>query len=309
MPSEAAQNRLPLGLLIGHAEHASGQTGVTVVLTPQGACGSVAVRGGAPGTRETDLLRPGNQVDRLHGILLTGGSAFGLSTADGVVRWLWEREYGWLTPATRVPIVPAAVLYDLQPDAIAWPDATIGYAACEVATNDWPQEGPVGAGRGATVGKILGMSQSSAGGVGVAQIELGGGIVVGALLVVNALGHIVDPVTNQIVAGARLPDGNWADTVEMLLAGPGASQVAPNTTLGVIWTNAPLDKTGCCRIAEVAHNGLARTIRPVHTQFDGDTLFVISLLHEGVPLIDLTMLGVAASEVVARAVVRAVGGA
>lgn len=309
MPSEATHKRLPPGLLIGHAEHTSGQTGVTVVLTPEGACGGVAVRGGAPGTRETDLLRPGNLVDRLHGILLTGGSAFGLAAADGVVRWLWERGYGWPTAATRVPIVPAAVLYDLQSDAITWPDAMTGYAACDAAKSDWPQEGRVGAGRGATVGKILGMSRSSPGGIGIAQVELGGGIVVGALLTVNALGHIVDPVTNQIVAGARLPDGSWADTVALLQAGPIIPPVAPNTTLGIIWTNAPLDKTGCSRIAEVAHNGLARTIRPVHTQFDGDTLFVISLSQDGIAPADLSRLGVAASEVVAHAVVRSAGGA
>jgi L-aminopeptidase/D-esterase-like protein len=244
-------------------------------------------------------------VDRLHGILLTGGSAFGLGAADGVVRWLWERGHGWPTAATRVPIVSAAVLYDLVPGAVAWPDATTGYAACEAATTVWPREGSVGAGRGATVGKTLGRERSSRCGIGAAQIDLGDGIVVGALLVVNALGHIVDPETNQILAGARHPDGTWADSVELLMAGPSESPVAPNTTLGVIWTNAALDKTACNRVADVAHNGLARTIRPVHTQFDGDTLFAIALSQEDVTSIEVSRLSVAATEAVAQAVVRA----
>lgn len=306
MPSLSDQPQLPPGLLIGHAEHVSGRTGATVLLTPRGACGGVCVRGGAPGTRETDLLRPGNLVDRLHGILLTGGSAFGLAAADGVVRWLWERGHGWPTAATPVPIVPAAVLYDLDAGALVWPDATTGYAACEAATSNWPQEGSIGAGRGATVGKILGAEHSSRSGIGVAQIEIGQGIVVGALLVVNALGHVFDPATNQIVAGAHLTDQTWADTVDLLLSAPTDTPSAPNTTLGVIWTNAALDKTGCTRVAEVAQNGLARTIRPVHTQFDGDTLFAISSAPEGSGAADLTRLGVAATEVVTRAVVRAV---
>ena len=203
-------DNLLLGMLIGHADHPSGRTGATVVLTPRGAVGGVAVRGGAPGTRETDLLRSGNLVDRVHGVLLTGGSAFGLAAADGVVRWLLERGSGWPTAAGPVPIVPAAVLYDLRPGALAWPDAATGYAACEAATAAWPAEGLVGAGRGATVGMILGMDRSSPGGIGAAQVELDGAVV-GALMAVNAFGHIVEPRTNQIVAGAHHADGSWID--------------------------------------------------------------------------------------------------
>ena len=296
---------LPPGMLIGHAEHPSGHTGATVVLTPGGAVGGVAVRGGAPGTRETDLLRSGNRVDRVHGVLLTGGSAFGLAAADGVVRWLLERGSGWPTAAGPVPIVPAAVLYDLRPGALAWPDAATGYAACEAATSVWPAEGLVGAGRGTTVGKILGMDLSSPGGIGAAQVELDG-VVVGAIMAVNALGHVVEPRTNQIVAGARHADGSWVDTVDQILLGPAAPPTSSNTTIGVIWTNAALDKQGCNRIAEVAHNGLARTIRPAHTQYDGDTLFVLALSQERVGTADWSRLGVAATEAVARAVVRAV---
>lgn len=307
-------NQLIAGLLIGHAEHAVARTGLTVALTPSGATGGVAVRGGAPGTRETDLLRDENLVDRVNAILLTGGSAFGLAAADGVVRWLRERGYGWPTSAGSVPIVPGAVLFDLpmldRVDDIVWPDAAMGYRACEAATAAWPVEGRVGAGRGATVGKILGTRSSSPGGVGVATRRLPNGVTVGALTVVNAFGHVVDPGTNQILAGPRLPDGTFGDTVEILLNAPGSTQppvtAAPNTTLGVIWTDAPLTKTACNRIANVAHNGLARTIRPVHTQADGDTLFVLSLAAPASRSTDLTVLCVAATEVVTEAVIRAV---
>jgi L-aminopeptidase/D-esterase-like protein len=198
------------------------------------------------------------------------------------------------------------VLYDLRHGEVIWPDASTGYAACEAAAALWPQEGSVGAGRGATVGKIMGGEQSSRGGIGAAQIELGDGLVVGAVVAVNALGHVVDPLTNQIIAGAHHPDGGWVDTVDLLLAAPGMPPAAPNTTIGVIWTNASIDKTWCNRIADVAHNGLARTIRPVHTQFDGDALFVIALPQHEVPAGDLSRLGIAATEVVAQAVVRAV---
>lgn len=303
------------GLAIGHAESSAGQTGCTVFLCPQGAVASVSIGGGAPATRETDLLRPEQLVDKVHAIMLTGGSAFGLAAVDGVVRWLWERAYGWPTGVTPVPIVPAAAIFDLQAPRLVWPDAALGYTACERAANTWPAEGRVGAGRGATVGKVCGIAAASAGGIGGASRRLPDDTVVGAAVVVNAFGHVIDPVTGRILAGPRLSDGSFGDTVSLLLqavqprtsiGSDVMSNVAANTTIGVIWTNARLDKTGCARIARVAHNGLARTIRPAHTQYDGDTLFMLSLPGDHTRTPDLTTLGVAATEVVARAVVRAV---
>ena len=294
------------GLKIGHASHASARTGCTVFLCPEGARAGVAVRGAAPGTRETDLLRADHRVDRVHAILLTGGSAFGLAAVDGVVQWLFERGYGWPTAVRPVPIVPAAVLFDLVDDNPAWPTATLGYEACEAATDAWPAEGQVGAGRGATVGKILGRGRSSPGGIGGASMLLPDGATVGALVAVNAFGHVVDPDDGRIIAGPRLADGTFGDTVHILLKGIHRTDAGMHTTIGVIWTDALLDKAGCGRVAAVAHNGLARTIRPVHTQYDGDTLFALSLPRADAEPGDITLLGVAATEVVAQAVVWAV---
>jgi L-aminopeptidase/D-esterase-like protein len=300
------------GLRIGHAHSPTAATGCTVFLTMNGAVAGVAVRGGAPGTRETDLLRPENHVDRVHAILLTGGSALGLAAADGVVRWLREHGYGWPTSAGPVPIVPAAVLFDLQGMEPVWPDAALGYAACEAARATWPGEGRVGAGSGATAGKILGFEHASPGGIGGASLQLPNGVTVGACVVVNAVGHVIDPADGQILAGPHLPDGTFGDTVEIMLGGATTAQRdlpaqdVTNTTIGVIWTDARLDKAGCGRLASVAHDGLARTIRPVHTPYDGDTLFALSLPADDAPPGDLALLGVAATEVVAAAVVRAV---
>jgi len=306
--------RSALPLRIGHAVSTSGRTGCTVVLCPEGAVGGVAVRGSSPGTRETDLLHPDARVDRVHAVVLTGGSAFGLASVDGVMRWLWERGYGWPTRVVPVPIVPAAVLFDLRPGEVEWPDATMGYAACVAATDDWPAEGREGAGTGATVGKVLGMANSSPGGIGCATLQLPDGTTVGAIVAVNASGHVVDPVDGRIVAGPRLPDGTFADSVEILLGrSPVATGVLPvaNTTIGVVWTDARLDKPRCSRLASVAHDGLARAIRPVHTERDGDTLFALArpslpTQPDEPPPPDLTVLGVAATEVVTRAIVRAV---
>ncbi len=306
MEPDREQRRLIPGLSIGHAESEQGRTGCTVFLCPNGAVAGVAVRGGAPGTRETDLLRAENLVDQVHAILLTGGSAFGLAAADGVMQWLRERGHGWPTGALPVPIVPAAVLFDLAGDVPTWPDAALGYAACEGASTSWPAEGRVGAGAGATVGKILGSAFSSSGGIGGAIMVLPDGTSVGALVAVNALGHVIDPADGSILAGPRLADGHFGDTVDILLNGAGTTPEPTNTTLGVIWTDARLDKAGCGRIAGVGHDGLARTIRPVHTQYDGDTLFALSLPRDGATAPELNVIGVAASEVVARAVTRAV---
>ena len=294
------------GLSIGHAANAARQTGCSVCLCPAGAAAGVAVRGGAPGTRETDLLRPENLVDRIHAILLTGGSAFGLAAAEGVVRWLRERGHGWPSTAGPVPIVPAAVLFDLDGEEPAWPDATLGYAACEAARESWPDEGRVGAGTGALVGRILGPARASPGGIGAAGMRLIDGTTVGALVAVNAVGHVVDPTDSHILAGPRLPDGGFGDTVEIILAGTLPPGGATHTTIGVVWTDARLDKAGCGHVAGVAHDGLARTIRPAHTLHDGDTLFVLSLPRANSVPADLTRIGVAAAEVVAYAIMRAV---
>lgn len=296
-------------LFVGHAQHTTAQTGCTVVLYPNGATVGVDVRGAAPGTRETDLCRPGTLVEQAQAVLLSGGSAFGLAAADGVVRWLWERGHGFSTAVVPVPIVPAAVLFDLQPDAVAWPDATIGYAACEAAMHDAPHWGMVGAGTGATVGKVLGPQAASPGGVGMAALRLGDGTIVAAVVAVNAVGHVVDPASGNIVAGPRLPDGGFGDAEALLLGAalpPGEPQAGANTTIGCVVTNARLDKAGCCRVASMAHDGLARVIRPVHTQYDGDTLFTLAAPPADAPPADITMIGVAAAQVAAEAVLHAV---
>lgn len=306
------------GLKIGHATAPSGKTGCTVVLYPAGAVGGVAVHGGAPGTRETDLLRPENWVDRVHAVVLAGGSAFGLASVDGVMRWLAERGHGWPTAASPVPIVPAAVLYDLRVEQVEWPDAALGYAACEAASSTPPAEGRIGAGSGATVGKVLGAAQSSPGGIGVASLRLGTTVTVGAIVAVNAMGHVVNAPGTRILAGPRLPNGSFGDTVDLLLQPllhpthptPEPPTPGTNTTIGVIWTDAPLSKADCTRIAVAAHDGLARAIRPAHTQYDGDTLFVISLPNESANpsrrAPDRMLIEVAAAEIVARAIRRAV---
>jgi L-aminopeptidase/D-esterase-like protein len=295
-------------LFVGHATHPTTRTGCTVILCPGGATAGVAVRGAAPGTRETDLLQPGNLIEQVQAIVLTGGSAFGLAAVDGVMRWLYERKLGFPTSAVNVPIVPAAVLFDLRATEVVWPDAAMGYAAC-VAAHDhhtplaW---GRVGAGAGATVGKLFGPARSSPGGIGMASLQLPNGSIVAAIVAVNAFGHVVDPETNQIVAGPCLPDGSFADSVQLLLSGASVRPMGENTTIGCIITTAPLDKAGCNRVANVAHDGLARVIRPVHTQFDGDTLFALSVAAPDAPATDTTLIGVAAAEALAQAVIQAV---
>ncbi len=298
------------GTFVGHATNTEAQTGCTVILCPHGVVAGVDVRGAAPASRELDLLRPGNLVERVHAVLLTGGSAFGLAAADGVMRWLHERQFGFPTGVVSVPIVPAAALFDLAVGAALWPTAALGYQACAAAMHEDVRWGRVGAGAGATVGKILGQNSASAGGIGIAALALPDGIVVTAVVAVNALGHIVDPATQKILAGPRLPDGTFADSVAVLLqrapGAPFAPRAGENTTLGCILTTAALDKAACSRVAAMAHDGLARTIRPVHTQYDGDTLFVLSTATSAVPLADTTVIGVAAAEVVAQAVINTV---
>jgi len=294
------------GLLVGHATDLEHLTGCTVVLCPgQGCVAGVDVRGSAPGTRETDLLRPGQLVERVNAILLAGGSAFGLAAADGVMRYLEERGVGFAVGVTVVPIVPAAIIFDLTVgDFRVRPDAAMGYAACAAANAGPVAEGNVGAGTGASVGKALGPTQAMKAGVGSASLRLPDGLIVAALMVVNALGDVIDPATGQIIAGARLPDGGWADTARLLLYGaPAAAAPGHNTVIGVVATNARLDKAQANKVAQMAHDGLARAIRPAHTMGDGDTIFTLSA---GEVTADVTRVGQAAADVVASAIGRAV---
>ena len=292
------------GIRVGHWTDVAARTGCTVVLLPEeGAVASVVVRGAAPGTRETDLLRPEATVPRAHAILLTGGSAFGLAAADGVMAHLESRGVGTPTPAGPVPIVPAAVLFDLAVgSASVRPDAEAGRAAVLEAEVGRPcTSGRVGAGTGATVGKLFGSPVD--GGLGTASVVLPSGTVVGALAAVNAVGDVVAE-DGSVLAGATAPG-----TVARLLAGeaPGPPPPGTSTTLAVVATDAPLTKTQCHRLAQVAHDGFAQAIRPVHTGFDGDTVFAVST-GDGEPLDDAAFLvvQVAAVEVVTRAIRSAV---
>lgn len=298
------------GIRVGHVTDPEARTGCTVVLCPpDGAVGGVDQRGGAPGTRETDLLRPMHMVERAHAVLLTGGSAYGLDAAGGVMRWLEERKIGVDVRVARVPIVPAAVLFDLDVGrADVRPDAAMGYAACEAASDGPVPEGRVGVGTGCTVGKVLGGAKASPSGVGTASVDLGGGLVVGAIIAVNALGDVVDPHTGQILAGVRALRGEgFADTLATLksMVGKAALKFAgqSHTVIGVVATNARLNKEEANKMAQMAHNGLARTIRPAHTMFDGDTIFALAT---GARRADLNLVGAYAAEVVAEAIVRAV---
>jgi L-aminopeptidase/D-esterase-like protein len=296
------------GIEVGHFTDPRRPTGCTVLIARDGAVGGVDVRGAAPGTRETDLLSPTNLVDRVHAVLLAGGSAWGLDAAAGVMRWLDERGIGLAVGPGRVPIVPAAVLFDLYlGDASIRPDAAAGYAACEAASAAAPAEGNVGAGSGAIIGKIFGADRAMKGGIGSASITLDG-VTVGALVACNALGDVVDPETAQVIAGARTADGRGLlDSRRALLRGePPRRLVAPtNTTIGVIATDAVLTKAQASRLATVGHDGFARSINPAHTMLDGDTLFALGTGRAGKTL-DMMILATLAAEVTARAVVRAV---
>lgn len=283
-------------------------TGCTVVLATHGAVAGVDVRGAAPATRETDLLRPGMLVERVDAILLTGGSAFGLAAADGVMRYLEERGIGFDAGVARVPIVPAAALFDLGVGrADVRPTAEMGYRACQVAADGPIEEGMVGAGTGATVGHLLGPDGAMRGGIGTAALRLPGDVVVGALAAVNAFGDIRDEATGAILAGARTPSGEFLDTARAFLEREGeigfGRFMSTNTTLVVVATNAGLTKAEATRLAHLAQDGFARVISPAHTMVDGDIVFALST---GNAVGDLPTLGAAAAEVVARAITRAV---
>ncbi len=296
------------GLKVGHHTDARRPTGCTVVLCEAGVACGVDVRGAAPGTRETDLLVPGNLVDRVHAVVLAGGSAFGLDAAGGVMRWLDEHGHGFVVGPARVPIVPAAVLFDLWlGDACIRPDAQAGYAACESAAAQAPAQGNVGAGAGATVGKMYGIAHAMKGGIGSASLEVNG-VRIAALVAVNAAGDVIDPASARVVAGSREPDGRTPRRItQTLLRGqmPPSLVAGANTTIGIVATDAALDKAQCARLATMSHDGLARCIDPVHTATDGDTMFALAT-GASARTLPLSVLGALAAEVTQRAVLNGV---
>jgi len=307
-----------VGIHIGHFTDTRRPTGCTVVLCPEGVVGSVAVVGAAPGTRETDLLNPTSTVNEVHAIVLSGGSAFGLDSATGVMRWLHEHGYGLQVGPVRVPIVPSAVLFDLLVDDFAQPagsgiapDAHAGYQACIDAMQNPASaltQGNIGAGAGATVGKLNGPSCAMRGGLGWAALNVNG-ITIAAIIACNAVGDVIDPHTDTILAGARTSPESLTrmNAVEAELNGLSTNglKAGSNTTIGVIITDATLTKGQAQRLAQVGHDGLARTIRPVHTAMDGDTLFALATGKNSAP-IDVMQLATAAGEVTAMAVVNAI---
>ncbi len=306
------------GIHIGHFSDPRRPTGCTVILCPEGATAGVAVVGAAPGTRETDLLNPSSTVQQVNAIVLSGGSAFGLDAASGVMHWLKEHDYGLSVGPVRVPIVPAAVLFDLwvddftQPNGSGiYPDANAGYQACVEAVQN-PEgsllQGNIGAGTGATVGKLNGPACAMRGGLGWAAVAVNG-ITIAAIVACNAVGDVIDPKTSQILAGARTtPDSlTCLNAVDAELNGLSSNglKAGSNTTIGVIMTDARLDKAQAQRLAQVGHDGLARTIRPVHTAMDGDTLFALATGKNATP-VDLMQMATAAGEVTAMAVTNAI---
>ncbi len=297
------------GLEVGHYTDLDHATGCTVIICRQGAVGGVDVRGGSPGTRETDLLRPMRRVDELHAVVLSGGSAFGLDAASGVVRYLAEQNIGFRTGTSVIPIVSAAILFDLNlVTAEVHPGAAEGYAACLDASAGPVAEGSVGAGTGATVGKALGLEHAMKAGIGAASLQLPGGAVVAAMVAVNAYGGVVDYQTGHTVAGPRRhPEPGYYDSVELLLQEQHSGESLPltNTTIGVIATDASLTKEQTNCLAGLSHDGLALAIRPCHTLRDGDTMFAMATGRHSGPL-DITVLGAAVVEVTAQAVLSAV---
>lgn len=307
------------GIKVGHAHDKDALTGVTVVLCTEGAVGGVDQRGGAPGTRETDLLNPLNMVEKAHAICLCGGSAFGLDAASGVMRYLEENKIGFNTGVARVPIVPAAVIFDLAiGKSDVRPTAQMGYLAASNATALPAGNGNLGAGMGASVGKLFGMAGAMKGGLGSASVDLGNGVIVGALVVVNAFGDVIDE-KGAILAGTRSvqmgpvrlgSDDAFADTLQMMKSGTGKviAKLASrgNTVIGVVATNAGFSKAGMGKVAQMAQDGLARAIRPAHTMLDGDTIFSLST---GKKSADLNLVGAYAADVFQKACINAVNAA
>jgi L-aminopeptidase/D-esterase-like protein len=301
------------GVKVGHFTLSERPTGCTAILTEAGATAGVDVRGGAPGTRETDLLDPRNTVQQVHAIVLSGGRAFGLDAATGVVRYLEEKGVGYDVGIAKVPIVPAAILFDLgvggKPSVR--PTADCGYRAAQAASAGPVAEGNVGAGAGATVGKSAGPARAMKAGIGTASITTAEGLIVAALVAVNAVGDIIDPATGRVVAGVRTADGKGlADARTIVRAGEfgarrtSAPRPATNTTLGGVAPNATLTKAQAQKVAQMAQDGLARAISPAHTPSDGDTIFALATgAHPGEPNVGL--IGALAAEVMADAILRA----
>jgi len=297
-----------LGIKVGHDQDLSALTGCSVVLCESGAIAGVDQRGGAPGTRETDLLRPMHLVEKVHAIVLAGGSAFGLEAATGVMRYLEERKIGFDVRVAHVPIVPAAILFDLEVgDSTVRPDAAMGYRACQNAASPMVSQGNIGAGTGAAVGKMFGVKRAMKGGIGTASMDLGGGVIIGSLVAVNAYGDILDPTSNRLIAGLLDQNSALKHTMAIMKTFMGRRILQfsshHNTVIGVVATNAKLSKEAVNKVAQTAHNGLAQTIRPAHTMFDGDTIFALSTNQRRT---DVNIVAAYAPEVVARAILNAI---
>ncbi|MBI6875507.1 P1 family peptidase [Clostridium aciditolerans] len=294
------------GIKIGNAQNLNGPTGCTVVICEEGASAGVDVRGGSPGTRETDLLDPVNLVDKIHAVVLSGGSAFGLDAASGAMQYLEERNIGFDVTVTKIPIVCSAVLFDLViGDHKIRPDKSMGYEACVNSELNQCKEGNIGAGTGATVGKILGPEYSMKGGLGCYALQVGD-LKVGAVIAVNCLGDVIDPATGEIIAGVLDKDKkNFAGTEKIMINNYSEKKnlFSGNTTIGVVVTNAKFSKSEMNKIASMAHNGYGRSMRPAHSIFDGDTIFTMAT---GKVEADINVVGLLAAKVVEQAVVRAV---
>ncbi len=292
---------IPKGISVGHAndEH----TGVTVILAPNGAVGGCDCRGGAPGTRETDLLRPEKMMDKINAVVLSGGSAYGLESTVGVMNYLREKGIGYRSGGKIVPIVTGAVIFDLNAKGYHYPTTEMGVKACENAGSSL-DFGQIGVGKGATVGKIRGMKFCDKSGVGAATVKVCG-VTVTAIVAVNAMGDVVNPETNEIIAGAHANDGSFINTNKCMLEGSFMKlALGKNTTIGCIITNAKINKVQANKLASISHNGLARTIRPVHTDYDGDTMFCLATGAR--PVVNFALLQVAAVEATEKAILNAV---
>lgn len=292
------------GIKVGHAQNSNAQTGCTVILPENEVTAGVEVRGSAPGTREIEVLKPVRVVQKIHGVLLTGGSAFGLNAAGGVQKYLEERHIGYETGIIKVPIVPAAVIFDLAVgDPSVRPDFDLGYQACLNASQNETSEGAVGAGCGATVAKLGGQQFASRGGIGTCSKKWGD-LVVGVLTVVNSLGEITDPKTGDIIAGIKKEKGSgFVESISLMQLMSSGNFPSSNTTLSVVATNALLTKEQCTKLAQMAQDGFAKAIRPAHTMYDGDIVFALST---GNKKADINFIGAVACELVAESIVRAV---
>jgi L-aminopeptidase/D-esterase-like protein len=294
------------GIKVGHATHIEGATGCTVVICPSGTVGGVDVRGGGPGTRETDLLHPTRHVEHISAVLLSGGSAFGLAAADGVMRYLEEHDIGYKTiPGFVIPIVPTAIVFDLMIGQRGIrPDAEMGYAACEAATSEPVQQGNVGAGTGCTVGKMRGPEFATKSGIGSASMAIDDNLIVAALVAVNAVGDVIDE-QGQIMAGLREPpDGNrFSSTMEVIKKMTTPAVAHENTVIGVVATNAQLSKAHVNKVAQMSHDGIARAVNPAHTMMDGDTIFALAT---GEISANVNVVGAYAAHVTASAIRNAI---